>query len=147
MRRFTLTLIALAFGFLNGVCLAEEDGWKTLFNGKDLTGWKVSENKDSIYVEDGHLVTHGRRLWGRVGAFGKVGGSHDLVRQDRDPDRVRVGDALGAGSVGGLATGAPGHPVEHARGAVVSRQKDLLAPCSRTVPLAGPSQTWLPFRL
>ena len=61
MQRFTLTLVAFAFGFLNATCLAEEDGWKTLFNGKDLTGWKVSENKDSVYVEDGHLVTHGPR--------------------------------------------------------------------------------------
>ena len=61
MRRFTLALVALALGFLNGVCPAAEDGWKTLFNGKDLTGWKVSENKDSVYVEDGHLVTHGPR--------------------------------------------------------------------------------------
>ena len=61
MRRFTLTLVALAFGFLNGVCLAEEEGWKTLFNGKDLTGWKVSENTESVYVEDGNLVTHGPR--------------------------------------------------------------------------------------
>ena len=35
--------------------------WKELFNGKDLTGWKVNENKDAVYVEDGCLVTHGKR--------------------------------------------------------------------------------------
>jgi hypothetical protein len=40
---------------------AEESEWTTLFNGKDLTGWKVSENKASVYIEDGTLVTHGPR--------------------------------------------------------------------------------------
>lgn len=38
------------------------DGWMLLFNGKDLSGWKVSnENPKSVYVETGHLVTHGKR--------------------------------------------------------------------------------------
>ncbi len=40
----------------------KEAGWTLLFNGEDLTGWKVSaENPGSVYVEDGHLVTHGKR--------------------------------------------------------------------------------------
>jgi hypothetical protein len=40
----------------------KEAGWTLLFNGKDLGGWKVSnENPDSVYVEDGHIVTHGKR--------------------------------------------------------------------------------------
>ena len=38
-----------------------QDGWIELFNGRDLAGWKVSENADSVYVEDGTLVTHGPR--------------------------------------------------------------------------------------
>lgn len=38
------------------------DGWILLFNGQDLSGWKVSnENPDSVYVENDHLVTHGKR--------------------------------------------------------------------------------------
>lgn len=37
-------------------------GWVLLFNGKDLTGWKISkENPESAYVEDGTIVTHGKR--------------------------------------------------------------------------------------
>ena len=39
----------------------EEDGWISLFNGKDLTGWKVNENPDSVYIEDDCIVTHGKR--------------------------------------------------------------------------------------
>ena len=37
---------------------AQEDGWKQLFNGKDLTGWKhVGPGK--MYVEDGLIKTDG----------------------------------------------------------------------------------------
>ncbi len=68
-RDFRVIFTALFFTLL---CLGnlpsqstEPDGakaeWKELFNGKDLTGWKVSENKDAIYVEDGSLVTNGER--------------------------------------------------------------------------------------
>lgn len=47
----------------NTLTEAEKDaGWALMFNGKDLSGWKVSdENPDSVYVEAGHLVTHGPR--------------------------------------------------------------------------------------
>ena len=38
---------------------AAEDGWISLFNGKDLTGWKVNENPESFTVKDGAIVAHG----------------------------------------------------------------------------------------
>ena len=38
-----------------------QDGWIEMFNGKNLLGWHVNENADSVYVEDGCLVTHGKR--------------------------------------------------------------------------------------
>lgn len=38
-----------------------ENGWTPLFNGKDLTGWKASENADAFKVEDGLIVVHGER--------------------------------------------------------------------------------------
>jgi hypothetical protein len=41
--------------------LAAEQGWTQLFNGKDLTGWKASENHDSFTVKDGAIVAHGPR--------------------------------------------------------------------------------------
>lgn len=40
---------------------AEDDGWISLFNGKDLTGWKLNENPESVRVEDGLLVVNGPR--------------------------------------------------------------------------------------
>ena len=44
-----------------------------MFNGKDLTGWKVSENKESVRVEDGLLVTNGKRAHAfYVGEDGKA---------------------------------------------------------------------------
>ena len=38
-----------------------DDGWISLFNGKDLTGWKVNENPATFTVQDGAIVAHGDR--------------------------------------------------------------------------------------
>ena len=44
-----------------------------MFNGTDLSGWKVNENPESVYLEDGCLVTHGERAHAfYVGADGKA---------------------------------------------------------------------------
>ena len=40
---------------------AADDGFTSLFNGKDLTGWKASEHPDTFSVENGAIVTHGQR--------------------------------------------------------------------------------------
>jgi hypothetical protein len=39
----------------------ESDGWIEMFNGKDLTGWKVGEHADSFSVQDGMMVVNGPR--------------------------------------------------------------------------------------
>ena len=40
----------------------DKDGWLSLFNGKDLTGWKKSkENPDTFKVVDGKIVVNGPR--------------------------------------------------------------------------------------
>ncbi len=36
-------------------------GWISLFDGKSLSGWKISDNPLSIRVEDGAIVTNGSR--------------------------------------------------------------------------------------
>ena len=38
-----------------------KDGWISLFNGKDLTGWKANEKPEQWKVEDGAIVAHGDR--------------------------------------------------------------------------------------
>jgi hypothetical protein len=40
---------------------AADDGWTSLFNGKDLTGWKPNENAATFSVKDGAIVAHGPR--------------------------------------------------------------------------------------
>jgi len=41
---------------------SEKTEWTIMFNGKDLKGWKVSEdNPDTFRVADGAIVTHGPR--------------------------------------------------------------------------------------
>ncbi|MGV3642428.1 MAG: 3-keto-disaccharide hydrolase [Adhaeribacter sp.] len=37
------------------------DGWVSLFNGKNLDGWKAVENPGSFSVENGAIVVHGPR--------------------------------------------------------------------------------------
>ncbi|MCH7687081.1 MAG: DUF1080 domain-containing protein [Planctomycetes bacterium] len=40
----------------------EGDGWISLFNGKDFTGWKISDSKQAKWrVEDGMIVANGPR--------------------------------------------------------------------------------------
>jgi hypothetical protein len=40
---------------------AADRGWVSLFNGKDLTGWKVNENPATFTVHDGAIVAQGPR--------------------------------------------------------------------------------------
>lgn len=56
-----LPTVALLFCFLAMPCLADDDGFVCLFDGKTLAGWKASENPDSCKVEDGNIVVHGPR--------------------------------------------------------------------------------------
>ena len=52
---------------------AENGEWMSLFNGRDLSGWRVSENPDSVRVEDGMIVVHGPRAHAfYVGEDGKA---------------------------------------------------------------------------
>jgi hypothetical protein len=39
----------------------ETDGWIELFNGKDMSGWKIAEHPDAFQVEDGKMVVFGPR--------------------------------------------------------------------------------------
>ena len=41
--------------------LAAESSFVSLFNGKDLTGWKPNEEPETWYVKDGAIVAHGKR--------------------------------------------------------------------------------------
>jgi Domain of Unknown Function (DUF1080) len=56
MNRRLFTIAAgLALAMAPGAIAAEE-GFKPLFNGKDLTGWVTPENKDLFSVENGEIV-------------------------------------------------------------------------------------------
>ncbi len=56
----SLILVALATSVLSAQ-EADKDGFISLFDGKSLEGWKVSENPDSFSVKDGLIVAHGPR--------------------------------------------------------------------------------------
>jgi hypothetical protein len=56
MKRATLCML-LAMGPL----ACAQNGWISLFNGKDFTGWKVNENTGTFTIKDGAIVSHGDR--------------------------------------------------------------------------------------
>ncbi|MGH7957550.1 MAG: 3-keto-disaccharide hydrolase, partial [Opitutaceae bacterium] len=69
----TLLLLAFSIGFVAGRALASDakpntltaaekaTGWKLLFDGKTLEGWKASENQGTFTVQDGELVVFGKK--------------------------------------------------------------------------------------
>src|SRR5262245_27031643 len=60
----TLAGAVLVLGLAVGVAAtaAEEgEGWVTIFDGKDMTGWKINEHPETWKIEDGALVAHGPR--------------------------------------------------------------------------------------
>ena len=56
MKRFLSFLL-----FVSLPLTAAEKGWVSLFDGTDLTGWKVNEHPDTFSVKDGAIVAHGQR--------------------------------------------------------------------------------------
>ncbi len=54
-----LVIYAPAYGQETGKTDAE--GWISLFNGKDLSGWKASEHPDTFSVEEGTIKVSGPR--------------------------------------------------------------------------------------
>ena len=58
MKPLHLLLLSLILPIL---AVADDDGFVELFNGKDLTGWKVNETAESFKVENGELVAKGPR--------------------------------------------------------------------------------------
>jgi hypothetical protein len=65
MTRWGSLTVVLGLILAGSVAAADKetksDGWVTIFDGKSLDGWKINENKDSIKLEDGKIVTHGPR--------------------------------------------------------------------------------------
>lgn len=64
MKKFSLFAAgaALAISLITAHADDAKDGWKSLFNGKDLTGWKVNEENPSAFlVTDGALHIKGGR--------------------------------------------------------------------------------------
>ncbi|WP_425276911.1 3-keto-disaccharide hydrolase [Spirosoma oryzicola] len=63
MRKFSIILaLALAGLFMNLTVRPSADGWVSIFDGKTLNGWKVTEESPSTFsVQDGAIVVAGPR--------------------------------------------------------------------------------------
>ena len=53
MNRLTLILLLAA-----APAAFAQDGWISLFNGKDFTGWKIGGDQNTFQIKDG---AHGRQ--------------------------------------------------------------------------------------
>ncbi len=57
MKKERLLIICCLFGvYLSGYGSAATEGWKNLFNGKDLSGWEVRNGEAAYEVRDGAIV-------------------------------------------------------------------------------------------
>ena len=63
MKKSIFCLLAVSLCFVSGPAAAQsgESGWISLFDGKSLSGWRASENKDTFSVRDGMIVVEGPR--------------------------------------------------------------------------------------
>ncbi|MCS6952645.1 MAG: DUF1080 domain-containing protein [Bryobacteraceae bacterium] len=61
MSRTIPIILALTLGLGPAALRSQEEGWKRIFDGKTLKGWKANENPDSWTVEDGAIVGRGQR--------------------------------------------------------------------------------------
>src|SRR5262245_60367187 len=59
MRFAAVLLLAWAMSLLQGKAPAAEPGFTSLFNGTDLSGWKISGSPESFTVRDGAIVASG----------------------------------------------------------------------------------------
>jgi len=72
MKRFFYLFALILF---SNQLFAQSGDWIELFNGKNMDGWKISENPGSFTVEDGVIKVAGPR--GHAFYMGEVG-SHDF---------------------------------------------------------------------
>lgn len=61
MNRTMLIMLAFGFSLSPAALWSQEEGWKRIFDGKTLKGWKANENPESWTVEDGAIVGRGQR--------------------------------------------------------------------------------------
>ncbi|MCL6257747.1 DUF1080 domain-containing protein [Aquiflexum sp. TKW24L] len=54
-------LVILILFSVSSFSFAQKDGWISLFNGKNMDGWKISENPSSFAVVDGEIKIDGPR--------------------------------------------------------------------------------------
>ncbi len=102
-RRSTFLLLsALAFAATLARPCPAADGWRALFNGKDLTGWQTAAGKPSTWaVKDGVMVREAKAgdIWTRERfgdfvldlEFKTEGNSGVFIRTDKPTDNVQTG--------------------------------------------------------
>ncbi|MFN3648218.1 MAG: DUF1080 domain-containing protein [Armatimonadota bacterium] len=57
----TIALVGVGVRVAGAVDHENEQGFKVIFDGKSLDGWKIAENPSSFKLQDGALVAHGPR--------------------------------------------------------------------------------------
>ncbi len=58
MKLYTRPILPIIVLVLSVCAVSAQNGWTSLFNGKDLTGWKVQGGKATFTVENGAIVGH-----------------------------------------------------------------------------------------
>ncbi|GJM30656.1 MAG: glycosyl hydrolase [Cyclobacteriaceae bacterium] len=66
MKQFSITVLILVMGLtslalIQDTASTNDNQWISLFNGKNLEGWKAGVNSETFSVEDGAIKVHGLR--------------------------------------------------------------------------------------
>ena len=56
-----LGLVVLMLAVASSSLKADDSEWTSMFNGKDLTGWRVNEDPKSVTAASGMIIVYGPR--------------------------------------------------------------------------------------
>jgi len=60
MKKLFCLFIAVSMFSLAAKSQEVQQGWKSLFDGQSLNGWKVGDNAETFSVKDGMIIVHGK---------------------------------------------------------------------------------------
>ena len=91
MNRLMLVAPVIAAMLAANVFADDQAGWISMFNGKDLAGWKANEKPGSFKVEDGAIVELQDECEGDSRRDGETDPQRDLRRTGPEPPTAQSG--------------------------------------------------------
>jgi hypothetical protein len=81
MNSYAPRVFSISIAIVCLTCVSECGAWDDLFNGQNLTGWRIGENAESFSVHDGMMVVNGPRAHAYYVGLGGNASFKDFVFQ------------------------------------------------------------------